>query len=172
MATVNIRPIRLTQARLRDVVSYDPSTGEFRWRITRLKAKAGKIAGSINGKGYRYIKIDGVPYLAQRLAWLYVTGEWPDKIVDHADGDKDFNAFDNLRLATDAESSRNGPARKRFRRASYKGVHWHAQGRKWRARIIVGYKEIHLGLFDDPLEAHLAYIAASKRYHGAYGRID
>jgi hypothetical protein len=169
----NIKPVFITQAYLKEVATYDKENGEFRWRITRLKAKAGKLAGNVHRpSGYRQIKIDGHVYHAHRLAWLYVHGEWPQHLVDHIDGNRDNNVLANLRAATDAENSRNGPARKRGRQSGYKGVRWFAPARKWRARIVVDYKDIHLGLFDDPYEAHLAYREASKRYHGAFGRID
>lgn len=68
----------LTQKRLREVLSYDPATGIFRWTITRgANAKAGFVAGSPDVKGYLRIMIDGVTYKSHRLAWLYVYGERP-----------------------------------------------------------------------------------------------
>ena len=168
----NIKPVFITQAYLKEIVTYDNESGEFRWRITRLKAKAGKLAGNVHKpSGYRQIKIDGHVYHAHRLAWLYVHGEWPQHLIDHIDGNRDNNALSNLRAATDAESSRNRGIQKR-NKSGYKGVRWHAPSGRWNARIIVDYKEIYLGLFDDPYEAHLAYREASKRYHGAYGRTD
>lgn len=48
--------------------------------------------------GYRYVDIDGESYRADKLAWLYMTGEWPDELV-HVDGDKGNNVFANLRPA-------------------------------------------------------------------------
>ena len=45
----------VTAERLREVVHYEPETGEFRWKSGN---NAGKIAGSINAGGYRDIDID------------------------------------------------------------------------------------------------------------------
>ena len=82
----------LTATRLRKVLSYAPTTGIFRWKVSAsTRAPVGTIAGTKNGRGYRQIRIDGRPYSASRLAWLYMTG--------------------NLREAT-SSPNRNRPKRK------------------------------------------------------------
>ena len=64
----------LTANRLRKVLSYAPATGIFRWKVSAsTRAPVGTIAGAKNGRGYRQIRIDGRPYSASRLAWLYMT---------------------------------------------------------------------------------------------------
>lgn len=74
----------LTAERLREVVSYNQDTGVFIRLVNskKGKAKAGDIAGHIEATGYRAIWILGNKYLAHRLAWLYITGEWPKDQVD------------------------------------------------------------------------------------------
>lgn len=47
--------------------------------------------------GYLYVRIDGTDYLAARLAWFYVKGEWPEGILRFRDGNKENIAFRNLR---------------------------------------------------------------------------
>lgn len=86
----------LTVDRLRQIVSYDPSTGVFTWAVHRGPCKAGARAGSIDSNGYRYLKIDGEWYLAQKLAWLYVHGEWPTRYIRFRDSNGDNCAIDNL----------------------------------------------------------------------------
>jgi len=74
-------PIELTAQRLRDVLTYDADTGQFRWRVTlSRRAVAGKVAGCKNRTlGCIYIGIGGRIYKAHRLAWLHTHGAWPAK---------------------------------------------------------------------------------------------
>lgn len=60
-------------------MSYEPDTGEFRHLRVKRGVRRGALAGGISPTdGFRYIGIDGRKYAAQRLAWLYVKGEWPE----------------------------------------------------------------------------------------------
>ncbi len=69
----------LTRERLLEVLSYDPLTGIFRWRVCLSRRNhIGDQAGTIGEDGYRIIQIDGWHYKASRLAWLYHRGRWPD----------------------------------------------------------------------------------------------
>lgn len=72
----------LTQARLKELLHYSIVTGKFYWLIARSgKARSGSIAGGLRTDGYVAIRIDGIKYRANRLAWLYVVGTWPTDIV-------------------------------------------------------------------------------------------
>lgn len=82
----------LSAAQVRALLDYCPETGVFRWReragsehevICWNPKWAGKIAGYIDKRGYRRIKINATYYAAHRLAWIYVTGEWPTLDLDH-----------------------------------------------------------------------------------------
>src|SRR5262245_26632184 len=88
----------ITAERLREVLSYDLETGWFRWRVSPKHSgiRIGRIAGQCDC-GYWRIEIDGKAYLAHRLAWLYVTGKFPDQQIDHVNGDGTYNAWCNLR---------------------------------------------------------------------------
>ena len=71
----------LTQERLREVLDYNPETGEFRWRARKgvpFWIRPGMLAGGNYGRGYRGITIDGRLYPTHRLAWLWMTGRWPE----------------------------------------------------------------------------------------------
>ncbi|MGB9054416.1 MAG: HNH endonuclease, partial [Pseudolabrys sp.] len=91
----------LTANRLRKVLSYAPATGIFRWKVSAsTRAPVGTIAGAKNGRGYRQIRIDGRPYSASRLAWLYMTGKWPNSEISYLNGKPSDTRWANLREAT------------------------------------------------------------------------
>lgn len=93
---------KLTQEVLKSLLYYDPETGIFVWLVTRQRSPAGKEAGGYDEKGYRRICVNGTKVRAHRLAWLYMTGEWPEDQLDHINGLKDDNRFVNLREATNS----------------------------------------------------------------------
>jgi hypothetical protein len=98
----------LTAERVRELLLYDPETGLFTWRIAvGDRYQAGTPAGSFTHKGYRSIYIGGFNYPAHRLAWLYVTGQWPTKDIDHIDQDKANNRFANLRDVSRSANMQN-----------------------------------------------------------------
>ncbi len=155
----------LTQARLKELLHYDPDTGVFTWLVSRSGRYAGANAGSADPKdGYVMVKIAGRDYRAHRLAWLYVTGAWPEKNVDHKDAVKINNAWSNLREATDAENTQNRIAPRADNACGFLGVH-KASKKKWRAQISVAGKTMQLGRFNSPEEAHAAYVNAKRTYH-------
>ncbi|MGY8831687.1 MAG: HNH endonuclease signature motif containing protein, partial [Pseudomonadales bacterium] len=97
----------LTIERLKEVLDYSPETGHFTWRINKRRARTGDIAGSVVAHGYILIRVDQTRQLAHRLAWFYVHGRWPDKNIDHINGQTADNRIANLRQATCAENLKN-----------------------------------------------------------------
>ena len=101
----------LTAKRLRKVLSYAPATGIFRWKVSASsRAPVGAIAGAKNGRGYRQIRIGGRPYSASRLAWLYMTGKWPNSEISYINGKPSDTRWANLREATSSQN-RSRPKR-------------------------------------------------------------
>lgn len=96
-------------ATLRATLLYDPDTGVFTRAITRGSLAAGTKAGSLNRVGYWQIGVCGRTYTAQRLAWFYVHGDWPDGDIDHINRDKLDNRIANLRVISRSENLRNRP---------------------------------------------------------------
>ena len=81
--------------------------------------------------------------------------ENPDnkQLVDHIDGNRQNNQVTNLRYATISENNRNRLKSIKSTTSRYKGVYWSKENSKWRARIEVNGKKIHLGYFDnEPVE--------------------
>jgi hypothetical protein len=153
----------ITQSSLKEALDYDPNTGMFRWKVSAGSVKAGDVAGTYMD-GYRHIQIDGRIYRAHRLAWLYVRGRWPEDGVDHKNGIRDDNRIDNLREATDVQNKQNTIKPRSHNTSGYLGVSMSKIHRP-RARIRVDGKVHNLGYFDDPAEAHQAYVAAKRRLH-------
>jgi hypothetical protein len=76
---------------------------------TSSNARAGDVAGGANnGDRYRRIRVDNQLYQAHRLAWLYMTGEWPSNGIDHINGHRADNRWANLREATQSQNMANG----------------------------------------------------------------
>lgn len=154
----------LTADKARELLSYNAETGVLRWRKPIGSAKAGAVAGCIKRSGYCYIKIAGKGYFAHRLAWLITFGEWPKEQLDHRNGDCHDNRLANLREATCAENQQNLPPRGSST-SGHLGVTWCKGSHKWQARITLHGHLEHLGYFDDPERAALAYREAKLRLH-------
>lgn len=161
----------LTASILRQLFRYSPETGEFFWIVPRKGRKLGARAGGIDLGGHRVIGIDGKLYRAARLAFLYMTGEWPKNHVDHINGIRDDDSWANLRDVTNKENARN--ARTGSNNSSgHIGVSRHPMSTKWRAHIKVDGRQIHLGMWDSFADAVNARKAAEQKYgfHRNHGR--
>lgn len=102
----------LTAEYLRSILEYDPPTGGWTWLVTKSnRAPVGSPAGSLRERGDITIRIDGKEHKAHRLAWLYMTGEWPPDQIDHRDLDRSHNRWDNLRLADNSQNNANRPGK-------------------------------------------------------------
>lgn len=161
----------LTANELRERLRYEPETGQFFQRKRTNQWPIDQEVGSISPNGYRRIRIDNKKYMAHRLAWLYVLGEWPSKWLDHKDGNRANNIWSNLREATASQNMVNAKTRK-TNKLGIKGVRLHENGR-YQARVGIGnsrYK--HLGLFDTLEEAREAYRVAVIERNGDFARLE
>jgi|UPI000695CACA hypothetical protein len=151
-------------------LDYDPETGLFTWKHTlNPKVRAGAVAGSINDRGYRTISINVRHRRAHRLAWLVMTGSWPDNDVDHINGNRDDNRWENLRAATRSQNNMN--SRMRVSNVTgMKGVAFNKMRGTWQASIKIDGKYKHLGAFKSPEEAKSAYDLAANKHYGEFAR--
>lgn len=159
----------LTHSRLLELLSYEPETGQFYWRVRRgPNADAGSLAGRLGDDGYRKICIDRQTYRAGRLAWFYVNGTWPLNDIDHIDGDCLNDRIANLRPATHSQNQANrGPQANNT--SGFKGVcRW--RGNRWQAGVGYQGKRIYIGIFDSPEAAHAAYVAKYSELFGPFAR--
>lgn len=160
---------KLTSARVREALHYDPETGFFTWLVDRGRARAGARAVSVYSKGYPGIGLDGERHAAHRVAWLYVTGSWPERQIDHIDGAKNNNAWRNLRSATHAQNKQN-VGKPSTNTTGFKGVCRSQNRKRFYAYIRSNGAHLYLGAFDTPEEAHAAYCTAAERLHGEFAR--
>lgn len=162
--------MQLTVEALKEVLHYDPESGVWRWaRDVGYKVKAGQIAGrGAHKSGYRQISVGGRLYLSHRLAWMYMTGVWPEHTVDHVDGVPGNDRWSNLRAATAAQNRRNS----RVRSDSTTGVRGVALDRgRYRSRIFFQGKNIMLGSFGTLDEAREARCSAEALYFGEFSSL-
>lgn len=152
----------LTQARLKELYTYDKATGIFTSLVARGGVPKGhQTKGSINAAGYCRLRVDGELHYAHRLAWLYEYGAWPTVLIDHRNEDKGDNRIGNLREATNAKNKQNVTRKP----ASSGVVGAIAKRDKFISKIKVEGKSIHLGTFDTAEEAGDAYQAARVKFH-------
>ena len=168
-------PLELLQ-QLFEISETSPSG--LRWKISRAtNVKSGQVAGSQLKHGYWEVVItDGVKkrYLVHRVVYFLQTGKDPGAAkVDHVLG---LHAPLNLRLATDAENGANRKKQQKYAgkecKSLFKGVTWHQERQKWRAKINFQGKEIYLGRFANEKEAAAAYNKAAIEYYGAFAKIN
>lgn len=152
----------LTANELYELFHYDKYSGIFTRKTNRKNAPLGSKAGSLHKHlGYVQIRVKSKLYLAHRLAWLYVTGEWPRFQIDHINGNRSDNRIDNLRDVTVQENARN--RQKTLAKTGLLGVVKSGSG--FKATIGVSGKNVYLGTFQSQLDAHKAYLNAKKIYH-------
>lgn len=148
---------------LKTQMSYDHLTGHIAWKERRPGRSKKENVGYTSKYGYRYVSMDGGNYFVHRLAWYLYYGEDPSGVIDHKDGDRSNNRIENLRLGTQSQNMQNQKACRSNNQSGYLGVAVHFAG--FTAQINVKGKKIHLGLFQDPAEAHQAYLDKKRELH-------
>lgn len=146
--------ISLTADRLREVLHYDPETGDFTWIRTDSgrRKRVGTVSCNRPNHAYIAICIDGKKHLAHRLAYLWMYGRWPASLVDHFDWNGLNNKWSNLRVFDDLPDAQNQRHRRGLNKnntSGIRGIGWDKRKRKWRVRVC----DEHLGYFEDKEEA-------------------
>ena len=155
MPTVKVE--QLTQEELKRTIHYDPDTGYF----TRLST--GKRIGTMVRTEYIEIRINNINHKAHRLAFLYMTGKYPE-YADHKDGNTRNNKWLNLREADHGLNSRN---RKKHdnNTSGYRNVSFRKNRKTWQASVGYNGKRHYLGNF---LTKELA-ISAVEQFNSKIG---
>jgi hypothetical protein len=158
----------ITQALLHEMLDYNKESGVFAWKVrSAQRIRVGDVAGTVNAKGYIGIKLFGKRYLAHRLAWMYVNGDFPDSFIDHANTVRTDNRIDNLRLSTHQENKRNGKLYKN-NTSGYRGVAFRKNG--WEGTLNVGDQRVYVGRFKTAAEASVAVEKQAEKIHSLFYR--
>lgn len=169
---MNIKPLPPEViSSMKETFRYEPETGH----IIRLKADdyhrshlIGKPCGCVsNTTGYVMMTHHKRTYLAHRVAFVLMTGEWPISYVDHINRCKTDNRWENLRLCSHAQSSTNISLPKN-NHSGARGVYFYPGRNRWVSFLSVGGKRIWLGSFLTQQEAIAARIAGGERHHGEF----
>jgi hypothetical protein len=151
-------PATMTAKRARELFDYDLQTGVLSWRSTGLPA-----GRSSTSHPYLVVYADRQKLYVHRLAWLWMTGEWP-AVVDHIDGDSLRNAWANLRNTSQAWNMQNRHRPNARKRPGLLGVKQRTPT-TWQAQLRLNKRTVHLGTFDSPEAAHAAYLAGKRQLH-------
>lgn len=167
----------LSQEFLKSILHYCPQTGLFVWKVRSDVSKSWNTRFSGKTAGYRWkasrrvtyicIRILDYPFLGHRVAWFYMTGEWPP-LVDHWDTDGTNNAWGNLRLASKAQNAINAD----LSISNKSGVLGVCETRfgTYRAFMRINGKSVHLGSFKTKEAAAVARKNAEKDVYGNFSR--
>lgn len=170
-----------SRERLLQRLDYDPKTGEMTWKErppedfsegrypTARQANIwnGKFAGkpalaSPMANGYLHGALDSTDYLQHRIIWKLVTGDEPE-FVDHVNGIRDDNRWENLRSTSVTQNMRNRRL-PRNNTSGVMGVHWDAKANLWCATIVVLGRLVYLGRYANIDEAARVRKTADLRY--------
>jgi hypothetical protein len=150
-----------------NTLHYDPETGVIRWKVDYNNCKKGQPVFVRKNHGYLIICIKNKYLRVHRVAFLLMTGSWPQDAVDHINGDKSDNRFCNLRQVTNAQNLQNSKLSKK-NISGFKGVSWYKRGQKWQSSICANSKRYFLGYFDNIEDAVNARRKAEEGLHGEF----
>ena len=137
-----------------EVFIYDDESCQLKWKID--------IGYKI--KGYLRVEYKSTAYMVHRIIWLLNKGYWPDE-VDHINGIKSDNRIENLRDSNRSQNMQNQRKAQRNNKTGFLGV---SPARdKYKATITLNKKQSHLGCFERPEDAHIAYLDAKRALHEA-----
>jgi hypothetical protein len=159
----------LSAAMLRAVLDYNPHTGVMSWKQTLgSRAIAGLVAGTPHHTRYLHLWLGGFQYLVHRLAWLWMTGEWPIAQIDHINRDRSDNRWLNLRAATHGQNRQNSRIPKN-NTSGRTGVSFVKATGRWHAYLYGGKRRrINLGFYNSYNDAVRRRNEAIARHFGEF----
>ena len=149
-----------------ELFRYDYETGVlyWRWRVNNRVPKTLEAGTLMKSSGYLYVKVHGRLYLVHRIVMLMCYGFCGEGLeVDHINHVRNDNRMVNLRFVTHGENMRNKSVSSKST-TGVTGVDFSKAHKKYRARITVDWKVIHLGYFDTLEEATAARAEANLKF--------
>ena len=136
----------LTQDVLKIALTYNSLSGVFTRNLTTgNRALKGSIAGTRDVNGYGVIRLNTLRYTSTSLAWLYMTGEHTDSLIDHIDGNPYNDRWDNLRKANHVTNAYNSKIRT-DNNTGVKGLTLSREGH-FVARITINKVPLYIGTY-------------------------
>lgn len=165
----------LTADEARKVLNYNEVTGEFHCKVRMGRMMPGARAGRTNKDGHRTITLFRERYYEHRLAVLIMTGAWPVGLVEHANVDPGFNAYTNLRPATQSQNMANTKVRK-HNSTGYMGVIKLPASKRtsehpYRAEIQHEGNRVAVSGLECPVQAAFAYKTMADMLFGEFARV-
>lgn len=162
-------PKELTQDYLKEILSYNPETGNFTWLQPRRGHLGHQEAGNLTKTGYIRITVGRQEFFAHRLAVLYMTGAWPTQHVDHVNQVRRDNRWVNIRQATRSQNGVNA-GKTRNNTSGFKGVRASKNNKTnpWQAQAALNGKQVHIGSYPTPELAYEAYKTFCQEHHGEF----
>jgi len=133
--------------------------------VRKYKSGIRKYVGTLDAHGYYHLTFNYKTYFVHRVVWLLHHGSFPPEELDHLNRTRVDNRIENLRLASRKENSQNS---RRSSNSGAEGVHFNKRSKKYRTHIKLNKKQVYLGSFNSPEEAHAAYRAAKIEHHLFY----
>lgn len=156
----------ITHHELVKLICYDPITGSLHKRGSDL----GRLKPARRCR--QVIHLGGKQYLASRLAWFYMTGQWPKGLIDHRNRNPHDNSWDNLRESTSSENNANKPL-PLSNTSGFKGVcRRKNRNKSYQAVIKLESRQKSLGYYYTPEEAAAAYNRAALSCFGEFAVLN
>lgn len=164
MVTVDFLRVRFNYDPDTGVVSY---SGRERARLppSQQSRRAGKPVGWKDSKGHMMVKIGKTDYMLHRVVWAMQTGSWPVCSIDHINGVRDDNRWENLREASHVINMQNRSGAATGSESKELGVSRSATPGKWMANIKAGGVPMRLGTYKSETQAFSAYLNAKIIVH-------
>lgn len=125
-------------------------------------------------KKERYYAVRGARSGEKILMHRFILGVPQDKQTDHRNHNGLDNRRENIRMCCGSENQFNAmkDTTSHSSTSKYKGVSWNIQRQKWQAQICKNRQAIHLGQFDDEINAAKAYDRKAKELFGDFAYLN
>ena len=140
--------------------------GVLYWAVRTGGIEKGTEAGYKGRDGYWRVRVAGHRLLSHRLIFFLHYGYFPYQ-VDHINRVCDDNRIENLRECTDLQNRRNCDYLEPGKTVA-RNIGWRKDKQKYRVRLRVNGKELHLGHYDDLELAELVASEARNKYYGEW----